>query len=109
MVEYVKSAAFLQESFVLLHELNDSKNSLSPFAEIILEICSVVINKKEYKTKKYSDLGQIMYSLPQLLLRLYEQALENDISVAERCLDAWDLFFQYRIGNTRALAKSIEV
>ena len=109
IVEYVKSAAFAQESFALFHALQERKESLLPFADIILEVCAAVVKiHLGGQEEKYSRVGQIMHGLPPLLLRLYEQAQENDPTIALRCLDAWDLFFQHGLGRTRYLTKEFE-
>lgn len=109
IVEYVKTAAFAQESFALFHVLQDRKESLLPFADIILEACTAVVKVHLGESEdKYSRVGQIMHGLPPLLLRLYEQAQENDLTIALRCLDAWDLFFQHGLGRTRYLTKEFE-
>jgi len=108
-VKYIRSAAFMQGSSILLYELNKRKNSLLPFADIILEVCAVVIQvKQRCEDNRHPNIGEFMYTLPQLLLRLYEQTIEDNISIAERCLDAWDLFFKYGLGNTRSLTSKME-
>ncbi len=108
-VEYVKSASFAQESFAIFHALQERKESLLPFAYIILETCAAAVKVHLGASEdKYSRVGQIMHGLPPLLLRLYEQAQENDLVIASRCLDAWDLFFQHGLGQTRYLTKDFE-
>jgi hypothetical protein len=46
--------------------------------------------------------------VPSLLLRLYEQVKENHPDITEKCLDAWDILFENRVGYRRDMTKAIE-
>jgi hypothetical protein len=47
--------------------------------------------------------------IPPLLLRLYEQAQDqNNVSILTNCLDAWDILFERRVGTTRDLTSAIQ-
>lgn len=107
--EYVTSKAFAQESYGLFHTLEEHKESLLPFANIILDTCTAVVNV-HLKEGEGSNMriGSITHGLPPLLLRLYEQAIDNNPKVACRCLDVWDQLFEHRIGSARDLTKKFE-
>jgi hypothetical protein len=108
-LRFVQSKAFGENTFYIIDNLKDYKESLLPCHTIILEICNVITTtlletSKDDQSQFYYDLEDI----PPLLLRLYEQAQERMPDVANRCLDIWDELFEKRVGITRELTKSIE-
>ncbi|MCK5058383.1 MAG: hypothetical protein KAT34_17145 [Candidatus Aminicenantes bacterium] len=106
---FVTSKAFSTDTSGIFYSLEECRVSLLPYYEIILSICrELAILKLESSRNFKTDFeGEIMDISP-LLLRLYEQAQEEMPDVANRCLDAWDLLFEKRVGITRELTKSIE-
>jgi len=105
----IQSKAFTDSAFRLIYDLNNFKGSLIPCHPIILEICRVITtslleSSKDYQSRFPYDLEQIS----PLLLRLYEQAIEENPGIANRCLDAWDTLYEHRVGFTRSLTQSID-
>ena len=48
------------------------------------------------------------HTLLPILLRISEQAQDaGDVETLNRCLDAWDLLFENKIGMTRDLTRSM--
>lgn len=61
------------------------------------------------ETRSYqSRLAFVVDDISSLLLRLYEQAQDTHIEIANKCLDTWDILFESRVGRTRELTKAIE-
>jgi hypothetical protein len=42
------------------------------------------------------------------MYKFYEQTQEERPDIACKCLDAWDILFERRVGRTRELTKAIE-
>ncbi len=106
MDKYVESKAFADESYGLFHSLESYKESLLPFANVILSACIAIVNN--CRREGIANSGQMVYGLSPLLLRLYEQAQERDPRIANLCLNAWDVLFEHRIGDVRDLTSRIE-
>ena len=106
---YINSQAYLDDPAPLLYAMEDFSGILIPYADIILGICDVFAGplrdaSRDISTAVASDASQI----PPLLLRLYEQAQEQrHADIVGRCLDAWDILFEKRVGMTRELTKAI--
>ena len=50
-----------------------------------------------------------VHTIPPIVLRLYEQAQgQRDDKTLERCLDAWDMLFENRVGVTSDLMQAID-
>lgn len=106
---YIHSKAFNDDSFGVFHYLEKHKESLIPYHEIILEICQTISTTLLEDTRDFrTRMGHVISDISPLLLRLYEQTQESRPDIACRCLDAWDLLFENRVGNTRILTKEIE-
>lgn len=106
---YVKSTAFVDDSFRLFRYLQDYKDSLIPFYEIILDVCETLTTTLLEETRKSGmPMRHLIGDMSPLLLRLYEQTQEERPDIAYRCLDAWDILFEKRVGSTRELTKGIE-
>lgn len=105
---YINSKAFIDNSFIL-HLLEKHKESLVPYHDIILKFCQTISTTLlEEARDVQTRMGYVINAISPLLLRLYEQAQESKPDIAYRCLDAWDLLFEERVGNTRVLTKEIE-
>ena len=105
----IQSKAFTDSAFRLIYDLNNFKGSLISCHPIILEICRVITTSLLESSKDYQS--RFPYELEQispLLLRLYEQAIEKNSGIANRCLDAWDTLYEHRVGFTRSLTQSID-
>jgi len=110
VAKYVKSKAFADDSFSLMLSLREFAESLTPFTELILMICDEFTGplREASKNTNTGAAGSVR-EIPPILLRLYEQAQDqNDAQVLSRCLDAWDLLFEKRVGSTRELTNEIE-
>jgi hypothetical protein len=103
---FVKSLAFPEETFGFFHCIEEHKESLIPFADVILDTCNAICQSRD---PKGSRLHYVSRQISPLLLRLYEQSQDQSPDTADRCLDAWDEMFEKRVGNTRDLTKEISL
>jgi hypothetical protein len=103
---FVKSLAFPEETFGFFHCIEKHKESLVPFADVILDTCRAICQSHD---PKGSRLRYVSTQISPLLFRLYEQSQDQYVDIADRCLDAWDEMFEKRIGNTRDLTKEISL
>lgn len=91
----LKSRAFIDESRVLIRCLEQYKDSLIPVSSVILDICEVLLNVSPTDTKnRFVKVQYFADEISSLLLKLYEQSVEDRPDIANRCLDAWDVFFE---------------
>lgn len=99
VARYIKSKAFA-----------DDPSSLTPFSELILMICEVFSSSLRDAARDMSTrIAGDARTIPPMLLRLYEQAYgKGDTQTLQRCLDAWDLLLENRVGVTRDLMQAVE-
>ncbi len=108
-VLFVKSKAFVDYQYDILFELKGIKKSLLPYSGIILEICRVVSSTLPAETRNdQSQTGNLVRDISPLILRLYEQAHGKKNDVANSCLDAWDTFFEKRVGGVSELTRAMD-
>ncbi len=106
--KYISSKAFLDDTR-LLHILQDYKDNLLDFSDIIFSICDAFSNthNKELKESIYK-VNYRIEELSELLLRLYDQSFNYDDRIFNKCLDAWDDMFESGILHVRYLTKDID-
>lgn len=107
---FVNSAAFAEAPRWLLLGLHDHTDRLIPYADSLLAICEVLSGPLVEHTRGFATaLGHDVRHVPPLLLRLYEQAQDEEMpSVQNKCLDAWDILFEHRVGMIRDLTKALD-
>ena len=109
--KFIRSAAFRDDPRWLLLGYSDYGNSLIPHTDSLFAISEVISGPLVERTRGgiATDLGLDVTYLPPLLLRLYEQAQDEAMpDVQNKCLDAWDLLFEHRVGMTRDLTKALD-
>ncbi len=104
---FIKSKAFKEENSGsrLYYALKDYEGSLIRFAKVINRSVGSLLEGHIAGSIIQSD---IPFTLVPVLLRLYEQAKEDDADLMNRCLDSWDLLFEKGIGLTRELTNKID-
>ncbi len=107
--QFIHSQAFVDDPTGVLMTFEEHPGSLVPFAELVFAICQRFVGalgelSRDISTRLHYDASKI----PSLLLRLYEQCENENPEIAVRCLDAWDILFENRIGSTRDIAKAID-
>lgn len=107
---FIKSAAFATGATWLLLRFGEYPDSLIPHADSLLAICQMLSGPLAEQSRGFAtDLGHAASYVPPLLLRLYEQAQDEAmLDVQDKCLDAWDLLFEHRVGMIRDLAKALD-
>ncbi|MZK51418.1 hypothetical protein [Clostridium beijerinckii] len=106
--KYISSKAFLDDTR-LLYILQDYKDNLLDFSDIIFSICDAFsnMNNKELKVNTYR-LNYRVEEVSELLLRLYDQSFDYDDRIFDKCLDAWDDMFESGILHIRNLTTGID-
>ncbi len=103
-----KQSRLMMHYFIEFIEENDV--SLTAFADIIFAICGSLI---KYSKGEVNDPSSELYGvadpLSKLITSLYEQSKNRPelIEINQKCLNMWDLMFEYRIGTIRELSQSI--
>jgi len=107
---FVNSEAFRDDPTSLIFSLEGYAGDLLPFAGIIFAMCDEFAGSLREASRDPS--GGVMWDVSQfvpMMMRLYEQANEHkDIDAVNRCLDAWDVMFEKRVGVVHELAKAID-
>ncbi|UCG68602.1 MAG: hypothetical protein JSV09_12450, partial [Thermoplasmata archaeon] len=106
---FIQSQSFRDDPTGILYTFKDYPESLESFADLIFSICEEFAGPLAELSRDISHgIGHDATEITPLLLRLYEQSKENNPNVADKCLDAWDILFEKRVGYTRDLTKAIE-
>ena len=107
---YINSKAFADDPSTLMRSLKEFSGPLMPFSELILMTCEVFSGSlRDASGDVQTGMARGAHTIPPILLRLYEQAQDQrDSETVGRCLDAWDLLFENRVGVTRDLMQAIE-
>jgi hypothetical protein len=97
---YVRSSAMEDDPGDLFYGLQNFTGSLVPYASILLEAVQRLGGGLASGTRDLSTrLSGAVSFLPEILLRLYEQAEDPELkSVRSTCLDAWDSLLRGQVG-----------
>jgi hypothetical protein len=108
--KYLHSQAYLDDPSPVLYAIKDHPGSLLPHADLICTICDVFCGALSADSRNTATgIAHDASMIPPILLRLYEQAQgQANAATVNRCLDAWDLLFEKRVGMTRDLTLEIE-
>jgi hypothetical protein len=102
ILKCIESMTFEDRFNDLIYDIKNIKGSLLRLKDIIFKAAwqLLTINGQENIHYAASELSSV-------LLRLYEQASEDE-EIREDCLELWDRFFEQNIGSTRELLYKIE-
>ena len=82
--------------------LSNSRDSLLPFGGLILAECRKRIE---------DERDGASYSVPEIILRLYDEASKNENAemrnISTACLDLWDELYEKDIGSIRSLTRQM--
>ena len=97
---YVRSSAMEDDPGDLFYGLGSFTGSLVPYAPILLAAVQRLGGDLAPATRDFSKrLSGAVRFLPEILLRLYEQAEGPDLrSVRKTSLDAWDSLLREQVG-----------
>lgn len=106
---YTKSKAFVDDPTGLLYTFKDYPGFLLPHSNIIFSICEAFAGPLADLSRNLSmGLAHDVSMICPLILRLYEQSKDNQPEIMNRCLEAWDLLFEHRIGIVSELMKQLD-
>jgi hypothetical protein len=104
---FTQSIAFRDEPGHLVWSLSEYGGSLLPFADVLLSMADQFVGPLRDATRDISQgvTAGLSRFMP-MLLRLYEQAEdEENVDVVTRCLDAFDLMFERRVGIVHEISR----
>lgn len=106
---FIRSQAFRDDPTGILYTFKDYPESLVSFSDSIFVICEEFAGPLAELSRDVSQgIAHDASNITSLLLRLYEQSKEHHPNIANKCLDAWDILFENRIGHTRDMTKAFE-
>lgn len=107
---YIRSRIFLGNQWLLMHALAAYTGPLIPLADVLMSVVVVCAGplldaSRDFSTRTAHDVTEI----GPLLIRLYEQAGDSSRGdIQQRCLDAWDLLLESRVGIALQLMSEID-
>jgi hypothetical protein len=106
---FIRSQAFRDDPTGILFSFDKFPEPLAPFADSIFVLCEEFTGPLAELSRDVSqgiahDVSQVV----SLLLRLYDQAKEHYPTIVAKCLDAWDILFENRIGQAREMTRAID-
>lgn len=107
---FARSKAFQSDPTPLLQALEKQSGNLLPFADCLIAAGTTFAEELiETAHSGAHGLGRdaALFLLP-LLLRLYEQAKDQDHVIYLRCLDLWDRLLEHRIGSAMGLTRELD-
>jgi len=106
---YIQTQSFRDDPTGLLYTLKDFPGSLIPCSDIIFNICDVFAGPLvELSRDPSTGMAHDALMICPLILRLYEQSQDSSSEIKNRCLDAWDIMFEHRIGIVLDLMKELD-
>jgi hypothetical protein len=106
---FVQSQAFLDDPGALVSTLRDHTGPMSPFADVLFAICEQFAGPLNDSTRDPAQgtMHDLSEALP-MLIRLYEEADEaSNTDITAKCLDAFDVMFERRLGVMTELAQIV--
>ena len=75
---------------------------------MIITLCKSVLN---LETEEIAKNWGIENNISKLIIALYDECTnaknQRDKTIAEKCLDLWDIMFEKQIGQTRRLSREL--
>ena len=107
---YIHSRCFHGNQWVLLYAFSLHTASLLPLADLLMSIIDVCAGPLLDASRNASTITAHQVSeIGPLLIRLYEQAEGSGRGdIQRRCLDAWDVLLERRVGIARQLMTAID-
>ncbi|MEW5734105.1 MAG: hypothetical protein AB1921_04575 [Thermodesulfobacteriota bacterium] len=107
--KYIESLSFRDNPEDLIHLLESFDGSLYPIAWAIFLICEQFSTTMIDRANEMGRYSTRVSEMSSILLRLYEQATrEENLPIANQCLDIWDMLFENRAGRVIELSRSID-
>ncbi len=107
---FIESQAFRDDPTGILFTFEHFLGSLVPYADVVFCICEQFTGPlAELSRDASQNIAHDASKITSLLLRLYEQSKENNLDISDKCLDAWDILFENRIGHAREMTRAIEL
>ena len=107
---FIESQAFRDDPTGILFTFEHFLGSLVPYADVVFCICEQFTGPlAELSRDASQSIAHDASKITSLLLRLYEQSKENNLDISDKCLDAWDILFENRIGHAREMTRAIEL
>ncbi len=106
---FIRSQAFRDDPTGILFSFEKFSEPLAPYADLIFAVCEEFTGPLAELSRDVSQgIAHDVSEVVSLLLRLYDQAKEHYRTIAAKCLDAWDILFENRVGYTRDMTKAID-
>lgn len=107
---FARSKAFQTEPSELLMALDQQSGNLLPFADCLLAAGKTFAEElaEASRDRGRGFAGRASHYLLPLLLRLYEQAKEQNQEIYRRCLDLWDRLLEQRVGSAMGLTHELD-
>lgn len=104
LIEIMKSNVNRRTVHAFVHYLEENAYSINDYASIIISLCENILS---LDAKEISNRWGIEDNISKLIISLYDECVEAEKDIAEKCLDLWDIMFEKQIGQVRRLSREL--
>nr|WP_010251586.1 hypothetical protein [Acetivibrio cellulolyticus] len=108
LIEIMSSGLSRRTLHAFVHYLEEESKSVVDYKDIILSMSYHLIKDR---CERDEGIWIIEDEISKLIIGLYDETCESTLpeirSIAEECLDIWDLMFEKQIGPIRQLSKKL--
>lgn len=104
LVDIMKSNVNRRTVHAFVHYLEENVYSINDYASIIISLCENILS---LDAKEISNRWGIVDNISKLIISLYDECVEAEKDIAEKCLDLWDIMFEKQIGQVRRLSREL--
>ena len=102
--ELMKSKISRKLVQLFVHYLGDNAISIIDYKDIILQLCENILQMKLEDLKQQWGLED---DISKLIISLYDETINTDKQIADKCMDLWDIMFERQLGSVRKISQKL--
>ena len=87
-----------------IHYLGDNAISIIDYKDIILQLCENILQTKLEDLKQQWGLED---DISKLIISLYDEAINIDKQITDKCMELWDIMFERQLGSVRKISQKL--
>lgn len=87
-----------------IHYLRDNAISIIDYKDIILQLCENILQMKLEDLKQQWGLED---DISKLIISLYDEAINIDKQITDKCMELWDIMFERQLGSVREISQKL--
>lgn len=84
--------------------LEENNNSIIFYKDIILQLCENILQMKLEDLKQQWGLED---DISKLIISLYDEAINIDKQITNKCMELWDIMFERQLGSVRKISQKL--